>query len=217
MPHLVRVWNYLPDISARDARLRSATGNSTARARTLSSPAGAPSRAPCPRRAASGSPRRRAAGHLFSCQLEPPHEHRKSAPDQRLPLSPAVQSAQPDVLARLCREFSDAHRTLFISGTASILGHATVIVGDAAAQTRETMSNIKALLAAANAAPKHVAPFALASICGTRHTCVMQPIWRASKPNCAQSRQRRAGLISARGSLPPGSAHRDRGDSELLR
>jgi chorismate lyase/3-hydroxybenzoate synthase len=39
---------------------------------------------------------------------------------------------------------------LFISGTASIVGHRTVHAGDAAAQTRETITNIEALLTEAN-------------------------------------------------------------------
>jgi enamine deaminase RidA (YjgF/YER057c/UK114 family) len=39
---------------------------------------------------------------------------------------------------------------LFISGTASIVGHQTVHAGDVAAQTRETLVNIEALLNEAN-------------------------------------------------------------------
>jgi chorismate lyase/3-hydroxybenzoate synthase len=39
---------------------------------------------------------------------------------------------------------------LFTSGTASILGHGTVHVGDAAAQTRESISNVVELVAQAN-------------------------------------------------------------------
>ena len=40
--------------------------------------------------------------------------------------------------------------TLFISGTASIVGHRTLHEGDAAAQTRETLTNIEALLEETN-------------------------------------------------------------------
>ena len=39
---------------------------------------------------------------------------------------------------------------LFVSGTASIVGHATLHPADVVAQTRETMTNIKAVLAEAN-------------------------------------------------------------------
>ena len=40
--------------------------------------------------------------------------------------------------------------TLFVSGTASIVGHDTIHPGDVVAQTRETMVNISALLEEAN-------------------------------------------------------------------
>jgi enamine deaminase RidA (YjgF/YER057c/UK114 family) len=39
---------------------------------------------------------------------------------------------------------------LFVSGTASIVGHATMHPSNVVAQTRETMANIKAVLAEAN-------------------------------------------------------------------
>jgi enamine deaminase RidA (YjgF/YER057c/UK114 family) len=39
---------------------------------------------------------------------------------------------------------------LFVSGTASIVGHASMHPTDVVAQTRETMTNIKAVLAEAN-------------------------------------------------------------------
>jgi enamine deaminase RidA (YjgF/YER057c/UK114 family) len=50
--------------------------------------------------------------------------------------------------ASVLRETSGA--ILFISGTASIVGHQTVHAGDVAAQTRETLVNIEALLGEAN-------------------------------------------------------------------
>lgn len=42
------------------------------------------------------------------------------------------------------------NQVLFVSGTASIVGHATLHAGDAVAQTRETMINIEAVLTEAN-------------------------------------------------------------------
>ena len=41
-------------------------------------------------------------------------------------------------------------RILFISGTASVVGHATLHPGDVVAQTRETMTNVRAVLAETN-------------------------------------------------------------------
>jgi chorismate lyase / 3-hydroxybenzoate synthase len=43
-----------------------------------------------------------------------------------------------------------AGTNLFVSGTASIVGHETIHRGDVAAQTRETMANIDALVREAN-------------------------------------------------------------------
>ena len=53
---------------------------------------------------------------------------------------------------------------LFLSGTASIVGHRSLHIGDVAAQTRETMANIAAMVGEAN----RVAPgagFTLADLC----------------------------------------------------
>ena len=54
--------------------------------------------------------------------------------------------------AALTAGFSTATctRAGFISGTASIVGHRSIHVGDTAAQTRETLTNIAALLKEAN-------------------------------------------------------------------
>ncbi len=58
------------------------------------------------------------------------------------PRSPTFSRA---ALARL-----PGQEILFISGTASIVGHRTVHAGDASAQCRETVANIAAVVAAAN-------------------------------------------------------------------
>jgi enamine deaminase RidA (YjgF/YER057c/UK114 family) len=52
---------------------------------------------------------------------------------------------------------------LLISGTASIVGHRTLHVGDAAAQTAEAMANLRALIGAANGAG-NAGGFALADL-----------------------------------------------------
>ncbi len=53
---------------------------------------------------------------------------------------------------------------LFLSGTASIVGHQTLHIGDVAAQTRETIANISEMIAEANrVAPQ--AGFTLADLC----------------------------------------------------
>jgi len=162
MPHLVRVWNYLPDINAeshgaerywqfnsarQDAFIacgRAVTGAVPA-ACGVGSPPGTPlviyflasSQAPT----AIENPRQVSAYHY---------------PPEYSPRSPTF--------SRACTVDVANARTLFISGTASILGHATVHSGDAAAQTRETLCNIEALLGEANRAVGTRPPFARGSL-----------------------------------------------------
>jgi len=63
---------------------------------------------------------------------------------------PAQYGPRSPTFARACID-DDAARTLFISGTASIVGHASAHAGDECAQTREIMRNIRALVGSANA------------------------------------------------------------------
>ena len=63
-------------------------------------------------------------------------------PQQYGPRSPMFSRAS---LVRLRHEWE-----LFISGTASIVGHTTLHAGDVLAQTRETIANLQAVLAEAN-------------------------------------------------------------------
>ena len=63
-------------------------------------------------------------------------------PPQYGPRSPTFSRAS---LSRLGKD-----EVLFVSGTASIVGHATQHAADVVAQTRETMANIEAVLAEAN-------------------------------------------------------------------
>jgi len=52
--------------------------------------------------------------------------------------------------SRACLLNGSAGTNLFVSGTASIVGHETLHCGDVTAQTRETLTNIDALLDEAN-------------------------------------------------------------------
>jgi enamine deaminase RidA (YjgF/YER057c/UK114 family) len=54
------------------------------------------------------------------------------------------------IFSRACLWGDSGDSKLFVSGTASIVGHETIHAGDVIAQTRETMSNIGALLHEAN-------------------------------------------------------------------
>ena len=146
-PHLLRIWNYIADINThsfgleryrqfnlgrQDAFLaygRNVVGNVPA-ACALGSTQGPLNIAFLAGRAAPLSienPRQ-----ISACQY----------PQQYGPRSPTFARAS---LMRLGQD-----EVLFVSGTASIVGHATLHPADVVAQTRETMINIQAVLAEAN-------------------------------------------------------------------
>lgn len=160
-PHLLRVWNYLPDINRDADGIERYRQFNRARRDALSA-CGRAVRGRVPAAsalgAASGSPLvvYFLAGHVAPAFIENPRqlsayryprEYGSHAPV----FSRATLLRQRDSLA------------LFISGTASIVGHRSIHVGDTAAQTRETLANIAALLEEANRVERG-ARFALDSL-----------------------------------------------------
>lgn len=159
--HLLRVWNYLPDINrdshgieryrefnrARQDALR-ASGRALAGSVPAASALGATSGSPLVVYflAARSAPTfienpRQVSAYRY------PHQYGSHTPA----FSRATLLRQRDRL------------TLFISGTASIVGHRSIHVGDTAAQTRESLTNIQALLEEANRVERG-ARFALSSL-----------------------------------------------------
>jgi enamine deaminase RidA (YjgF/YER057c/UK114 family) len=146
-PHLLRVWNYLPQINVdthgteRYRQFNSARRTAlTANGRNLSGNVPAA----CALGSVTGSP----LVIYFLASREAPVviENPRQVSAYEYP----PQYGPKPVFSRgsLLREKSGA--ILFISGTASIVGHQTVHAGDVAAQTRETLVNIEALLGEAN-------------------------------------------------------------------
>jgi hypothetical protein len=148
-PHPLRIWHFLPAInaplgdserywhfnSARQSAFlsaqRSIRGNVPA-ASAVGTAAGTPLTIYC------------IAGLNPPIVLENPRQCSSWAyPPQYGPNSPTF--------ARACIEPAVPAHTLFLSGTASIVGHESAHAGDAAEQTRETLRNIAAVLQAANA------------------------------------------------------------------
>ena len=83
------------------------------------------------------------AGRVAPLNIENPRQiSAYQYPQQYGPRSPTFSRAS---LVRLGQD-----EVLFISGTASVVGHATLHPADVVAQTRETMTNIEAVLAEAN-------------------------------------------------------------------
>ncbi len=147
-PHLLRIWNYLPDINgdshgteryrqfntARRHALR-ASGRAVAGSVPAASALGADSESPLAIYFL--------AGKIAPVFIENPRQvSAYHYPQQYGTHSPAFSRAA------LLREAGSL--TLFISGTASIVGHRSLHIGDTAAQTRETLTNIEALLGEAN-------------------------------------------------------------------
>ena len=146
-PYVFRFWNYMADINGHSngleryrqfnlgrqhallAQGREVAGNVPA-ACALGTAAGALSIAFL-------------AGRVAPEAIENPRQlSAYTYPQEYGPRSPTFSRASLVCLAE--REW------LFISGTASIVGHASLHSGDVLAQTRETLSNIEAVLAEAN-------------------------------------------------------------------
>ncbi|HEX5461323.1 MAG TPA: hypothetical protein VFX20_15270 [Steroidobacteraceae bacterium] len=143
-PTLIRVWNYIPDINLETHGLERYRQFNTARhGASLASGHAVAGSVPAASAlgAAPGSPLTLyfLASHRAPAFIENPRQvSAYRYPAQYGPRSPAFSRAT------VLGEGSEA--TLFVSGTASIVGHRTLHAGDAAAQTRETLVNIEALL-----------------------------------------------------------------------
>jgi len=156
LPHLWRTWNYLPDIHGQDAGLERYRSFNLGRARGFESAArSVVGRVPaaCALGVREG-PLSVAflAGPTAAVAIENPRQ--VSAfhyPPQYGPRSPTF--------SRAALVHPPGQEWLFISGTASIVGHETVHLGDVAAQCRETMDNVDVVIAQANACRRSLQAF----------------------------------------------------------
>jgi chorismate lyase/3-hydroxybenzoate synthase len=146
--HLIRVWNYLPEInreaggderyrlfnSARQLAFRKsgqATVDTVPAASALGSPAGSP------------------ISIYFLAARQQPKMIENPRQTSAYHYPPKFGRHSP-IFSRACMLNESAGASLFVSGTSSIVGHETIHRGDVGAQTRETMANINALLDEAN-------------------------------------------------------------------
>jgi chorismate lyase/3-hydroxybenzoate synthase len=146
-PYLLRIWNYLPQINVEAAGSeRYWQFNSGRRATLLAT--GRDVTGDVPAACALGSLQDSPLVVYFLACREPPtaieNPRQISAYEYPQQYGPKPAFSRASVV----RE-SDGG-ILFISGTASIVGHETLHLGDVAAQTRETLTNIEALLDQAN-------------------------------------------------------------------
>ncbi len=146
-PHLLRVWNYMPQINLdTQGTERYRQFNSARRNALIASGRDVTGNVPaaCALGSITGSPLviYFLASRSAPTVIENPRQ--VSAYEYPPEYGPKPVFSRASVL----RESSAA--LLFISGTASIVGHRTLHAGDVAAQTRETLVNIEALLGEAN-------------------------------------------------------------------
>jgi chorismate lyase / 3-hydroxybenzoate synthase len=142
--HLLRVWNYIPDINVETHGLERYRQFNSARQEAMIA-SGRAVAVNVPAASALGADAGSAlviyflASRVAPALIENPRQvSAYHYPTEYGPRSPAFSRAA--VLGK--KEAA----TLFISGTASIVGHRTMHSGDPVAQTRETLRNIEALL-----------------------------------------------------------------------
>lgn len=147
LPHLWRVWNYFADINGESHGLeRYRQFNIGRQDAFLEFQRGATGNVPAACAIGlAGGPLRIAfmAGGNAATALENPRQ--VSAYNY-----PADYGPRSPTFSRAALAFPPGQEILFVSGTASIVGHRTVHAGDAAAQCREVLANIEAVVAEAN-------------------------------------------------------------------
>ena len=148
-PHLLRIWNYLASINEDNALgERYRQFNSARREAFLSSQRVVEGDVPAASALGSGAGSPLVVYFLASPARARPLENPRQVsaycyPRDYGPVSPTF--------SRAAIAAATVGQQLFISGTASILGHESVHIGDAFAQARESAANIAALIDAANA------------------------------------------------------------------
>ena len=147
-PHLLRVWNYLPDIN-RDSQ-------GTERYRQFNSARQCALQA-CGRAQSGSVPAASALGATSDSPVVVYFLAGRSAPvfvENPRQVSayhyPRQYGTHSPLFSRAALLRQTQSLTLFVSGTASIVGHRSLHIGNTARQTRETLTNIEALLSEAN-------------------------------------------------------------------
>jgi chorismate lyase / 3-hydroxybenzoate synthase len=146
--HLIRIWNYLPDINREtdgDERYR----HFNSARRTAFRKSGRTTIGSVPAASALGSPAGSPISIYFLASRRPPIVIENPRQTSAYHYPPKFGRHSP-VFSRACVLSEAAGTNLFVSGTASIVGHETIHQGDVVAQTHETITNIIALLNEAN-------------------------------------------------------------------
>jgi chorismate lyase / 3-hydroxybenzoate synthase len=146
--HLIRIWNYLPDINGQaggDERYR----HFNSARQTAFRKSGRATMGTVPAASALGSPAGSPISIYFLAARRPPKMIENPRQTSAYHYPPKFGKHSP-IFSRACVWGEAGNDRLFVSGTASIVGHETIHRGDVVAQTRETLVNIGALLQEAN-------------------------------------------------------------------
>lgn len=146
-PFLWRTWNYLADINAETGGMERYRQFNIGRQEAFLS-SGRLARGNVPAACALGTSRGPLTIAFMAGRTAPiPIENPRQVSAYNYP---AAYGPRSPTFSRAAFAQLPGQELLFVSGTASIVGHRTVHIGDVAAQTRETFANIEALLNAAN-------------------------------------------------------------------
>src|SRR5260221_8448434 len=147
-PHVIRIWNYLPNINAQTGGDERYRHFNSARQMAFRK-SGRATKGTVPAARAVGSPAGSPLSIYFLAARRPPKMIENPRQTSAYHYPPKFGRHSP-IFSRACVLNESAGTSLFVSGTASIVGHETIHQGDVGAQTRETMANINALLDEAN-------------------------------------------------------------------
>jgi enamine deaminase RidA (YjgF/YER057c/UK114 family) len=147
-PHLVRVWNYLAEINRQaDGEERYRQFNSARKA--VFQNCGRLTAGSVPAASALGSKPGSPLSLFFLAAREPPLAIENPRQVSAYHYPPQYGEHSP-LFSRASLMCAAGGTNLFVSGTASIVGHETRHPGDAAAQTSESLANIAAVVDEAN-------------------------------------------------------------------
>ncbi len=147
-PHVIRIWNYLPNINAQSGGDERYRHFNSARQMAFRK-SGRATMGTVPAASALGSPAGSPLSIYFLAARRPPKMIENPRQTSAYHYPPKFGRHSP-IFSRACVWGESGGSRLFVSGTASIVGHETIHRGDVTAQTRETIVNIGALLEQAN-------------------------------------------------------------------
>lgn len=147
-PHLVRIWNYLPQINADGGGMERYRQFNAGRQQAFVD-ADRPAFEGAPAACALGIRQGALCVSFLAGQRAPlPIENPRQVSAYRYP---STYGPRAPTFSRAAIADLGGALALFISGTASIVGHETCHPGDVREQTRETLRNLAAVVDAANA------------------------------------------------------------------